>query len=83
MNSIFDTDVIELACSVRTAKILDSIFFCIFPVRTERASSRKFLLLWLYFEFPDGTAHCIGDNARATIRQENLFLGGSQEFLRK
>ena len=28
--------------------------------------SIKFLLLWLYFEFPDGTAHFIGDNTRAT-----------------
>ena len=46
-----------------------------FPVRTEQASSIKFLLLRLYFEFPaDGTAHLIGDNARATIRRENLFL---------
>ena len=32
------------------------------------------LLLSLYFEFPDGTAHFIGDNARSTIRRENLFL---------
>ena len=46
----------------------------IFPVRTEQASSVKFLSLWLYFEFPDGTAHCIGGNARATIRRENWFL---------
>ena len=46
----------------------------IFSVRTEQASSIKFSLLWLYFKFPDGTAHCIGDNARATIRRENLFL---------
>ena len=46
----------------------------IFPVRTEQASSIKFLSLWLYFEFPDGTAHFIGDKARATIRRENLFL---------
>ena len=47
-----------------------------FPVRTEQAtsSSIKFLLLWPYFEFPDGTAYFIGDNARATIRRENLFL---------
>ena len=45
----------------------------IFPVRTEQASSIKFLLLWLYFEFPDDTAHFIGDNARAPIRRENLF----------
>ena len=46
----------------------------IFPVWTEQASSIKFLLLWLYFEFPDGTAHFIGDNARAAIRRENQFL---------
>ena len=46
----------------------------ILPGRTEQASSIKFLLLWLYFEFPDGTAHFIGDNARATITRENLFL---------
>ena len=46
----------------------------IFPVRTEQASSIKFLLLRLYFEFPDGTADFIGDNARATIRREKLFL---------
>ena len=38
------------------------------------AKKNKFLLLWLYFEFPDGTAHFIGDNAHATIRQESLFL---------
>ena len=44
------------------------------PVRTEQACSKKFLLLWLYFEFPDSKAHFIGDNARATIRRENLFL---------
>ena len=46
----------------------------IFPVRTEQASSIKFLLLWLHFEFPDGTAHVIGDNPRVTVRRENLFL---------
>ena len=46
----------------------------IFPVRTEQASSIKFLLLWFCFEFPDGTTHFICDNARATIRRENLFL---------
>ena len=46
----------------------------ILPVQTEQASSIKFLLLWLYFEFPDGIAHFIGDNARATMRRENLFL---------
>ena len=45
----------------------------IFPVRTEQASSIKFLLSWLYFEFPDGTAHLIGET-RATIRRQNLFL---------
>ena len=33
----------------------------IFPVRTEQASSIKFLLSWLYFEFPGGTAHLIGE----------------------
>ena len=33
----------------------------IFPVRTEQGSSIKFLLSWLYFEFPDGTAHLIGE----------------------
>ena len=43
-------------------------------VRTEQASSIEFLLLWPYFKFPDGTAHFIGDNARATIRRKNLFL---------
>ena len=32
----------------------------IFPVRTKQASSIKFLLLWLYFKFPDGKAHFIG-----------------------
>ena len=46
----------------------------IFPVRNEQASSIKFLLSWLYFKSPEGTAHFIGDNARATIRRENLFL---------
>ena len=46
----------------------------IFPVWIEQASSKKFLLLWLYFEFPDGTAHFIGDKACASIRRENLFL---------
>ena len=45
----------------------------IFPVRTEQASSIKFLLSWLYFEFPDGTAHLIGET-RATKRRQNLFL---------
>ena len=35
---------------------------------------QKFLLSWLYFEFLDGTAYFIGDNARATISRENLFL---------
>ena len=33
----------------------------IFPVRTEQASSIKFLLSWLYFEFPDGTSQLIGE----------------------
>ena len=33
----------------------------VFPVRTKQASSIKFLLLWLYFKFPDGTAHFIGN----------------------
>ena len=46
----------------------------VFPVRTKQASSIKVLLLWLYFEYPDGTAYFIGDNARATIRRKNLFL---------
>ena len=46
----------------------------IFTVRTEQASSIKFLVSWLYFEFPDGTAHLIG-NARATIRrQKSVFI---------
>ena len=40
----------------------------IFPVQTEQASLIKLLLSWLYFEFPDGTAHFIGDNPRATIK---------------
>ena len=31
----------------------------IFPVRTKHASSIKFLLSWLYFEFTDGTAYLI------------------------
>ena len=39
----------------------------IFPVRTEQASSMKFLLLWLCFEFPDGTAHCMGDKKRKIV----------------
>ena len=33
----------------------------IFPVPTERASSITFLLSWIYFEFPDGTAPLIGE----------------------
>ena len=65
---------IELACSVSTGKILVENKTNIFPVLVDQASSIKFLLSWLYFEFPDGTAHLIGDKARATIRRENLFL---------
>ena len=64
----------ELACSVRTN--IGRVLFLhaarsinlqkknetnIFPVRTEQVSSIKFLLSWLYFEFPDGTAHVIGE----------------------
>ena len=46
-----------------------------FPVWTEQASSIKFLSLWLYFKFPDGTAHLIGDNVHTTKDcQENLLL---------
>ena len=63
-------DVIELACSVRTGKISVEFFF----LQVYGPSRIKLLLLWLYFEFPDGTAHFIGDNARAIIRRENLFL---------
>ena len=43
----------------------------IFPAWTDQASSIKVLLLWFYFEFPDGTVHVISDNAHATIRREN------------
>ena len=63
----------ELACSVRSEKNIGRVEneTNIFPERTEQASSIKFLLLWFCFEFRDGTAHVIGDNARATIRREN------------
>ena len=46
----------------------------IFEVQTEQASSIKFLLIWIYFEFPDSTAHFIGDTALANIRQEMCFI---------
>ena len=41
----------------------------------DRAANKVFTIMALFrFNFPDGTAHFIGDNARATIRRENLFL---------
>ena len=33
----------------------------IFKVRSEQANPIKFLLSWLYFEFPEGTARLIGE----------------------
>ena len=57
------------AGEVHTRKLAKKNETNIFPERTEQASSIKFLLLWLYFEFSDSTCrvHCIGDNVRATI----------------
>ena len=69
------TDVIELAWGPYWENIGRILFFSKFMdlpagevhklgkkerVRTEQASS-KFLLSWLYFEFPDGKAHLIGE----------------------
>ena len=55
-------DVIELlACSVRTGKILVSFFFCKFM---DRAA----------FEFPDGTAHLIGETRTNIRRQKFVFI---------
>ena len=46
----------------------------IFPVRTEQASSIKFLLSWLYLEFLDGTAHLIGERVRYYKTRKFLLI---------
>ena len=51
----------------------------IFPVRTKQASSIKFLLSWLYFEFPDGTAHLIGET-RADYYKTPFLQNFCQNF---
>ena len=45
-------DVIELACSVRTGKILVE-YFLFFAILWTSPGKIKVSLLWLYFEFPD------------------------------
>ena len=45
-----------------------------FPVWTEQASSIKFLLLWLYFEFPDGIVHLISETRALLYEDKKLFL---------
>ena len=64
-------DVIELACPVRTRKVLVSSFFCKFM----DFAAIKLLLSWsLYFEFPDGTAHLISETRVLSQDDKNLFL---------
>ena len=45
----------------------------IFPVQTKQANSVTFLLLCLYFEFPDSIAHLYWRDVR-TIKTKPLFL---------
>ena len=65
-------------------------FFCkartrpIFSQYGPHASSIKFLLLWLYFEFPDSIAHLYRRNARPTMSKTDYFYYSiSAEVLRK
>ena len=45
----------------------------IFAARAEQANSIKVFLLWLYFEFPDSTAHLYRRNRRALLRRKHYF----------
>ena len=71
--------LLNYICSVRSVLgkyWLSSSFASLWTEPEARSINlkNKVFIIWLYFEFPDGTAHFIGDNVCATIRRENLFL---------